>query len=217
MKRAEREHLKEDPFEIFIANILSQLKTYRKQITIGLIIAVALIAVTFVTLYFIHQADIKDNKMFMDGMKIVDAVALTNEQKIEELKALPLTHKGKSATLILNLANLYLMVGDKTAAQELLSKTPTLSIQVLEDQRQLLTSALLVEEGKTNEALDLLQKLLSDKSSTLNRDMLLFRMAELQLRIDNKEAAKEHYRRLIEEFPQSMFAYRAQQSLENLK
>jgi tetratricopeptide (TPR) repeat protein len=217
MKRAEREHLKEDPFEIFVYNALNHLKTYRKQITIGALVVVALVAVLVASLFFMHQAEKRDNQLFAEGMKIVDSVALTSEQKIDELKDLPLTHKGKSAVLILNLANLYLSISDLPSAQALLDKTPAFSIPVLEDQRQLLTTSLLAEAGKTNESVDLLQRLLAAKSGTLNRDMLLFRLAELQTVAGNKEAAKEQYKRLTQEYPQSMFAYRAQQALENLQ
>jgi len=216
MKRAEREHLKEDPFELFITKVLNELNLYRKQIIVGVIAVVALLGIFLTVQYFGQQAKIKDNQLLSEGMGIINSVALTPEQKIVELKKISVSHKGKSAALILQLANLHIAVGDRAAARALLDSTPTFSLPLLEDQRQLFNALLMSDEGKINEAIDQLQRLLGDKSSTINRDMLLFKLADLQTRVGNTDAAKDNFKRLMEEFPQSMFAYRAQQSLEKL-
>ncbi len=216
MKRAEREHLKEDPFEQFIANALDKLKQNRKPIIIGLIAVVALLGIVFATYFFMQYAEKKDNRLLNEGMGVVNSIALTPAQKVKELQQLPLTHKGKAAALVLQLANLHIAAGDRAAARKLLDDTPVFSLSLLEDQRQMFNATLLADEGKINEAIDLLQRLLGNKKSTLNRDMLLFRLADYQARAGNRDAAKENYQRLMEEFPQSMFAYQAQQSLEKL-
>ncbi len=217
MKRAEREHLKEDPFEMFISNLLNQIKQYRKQITIGVIALAAVFAIILAVHFISQYFDKKDNKLLNEGMDIVNSVALNPEQKIKELKELPLTHKGKAASLILHMANLYINAGDREAARALLDSTPQLSLQILEDQRLLLNATLLADEGKINEAIDQIQRLLGNKSITLNRDMLLYRLASFQTHAGNTDAAKDNYKRLMEEFPQSMYTYRAQESLEKLK
>lgn len=216
MKRAERDHLKEDPFELFISKVLSQITLYRKQIIIGIIVAVLLLGVGFAVRFLMNQAEKKDNALLNEGMGIVNSVALTAEQKIGELKKLPLSHTGRAGALLLQLANLHMAVGDRASARALLDSTPKLSLPLLEEQRQMFNATLLADEGKVNEAVDLLIRLLGNKNSTLNRDLILFRLADFQTRIGNNDAARDNFRRLIEEFPQSMFAYRAQQSLENL-
>lgn len=216
MKRAEREHLKEDPFEMFISSLLNQMKQYRKQIIIG-VAAVALVFAIILAVHFISRhIDNQDNKLLNEGMEVVNSVALTPEQKIKELKTLPLGHKGKAASLILHMTNLYIHSGDLESARALLDNTPKLSLQILEDQRLLLNATLLADEGKVNEAIDQIQRLIGNPKITLNRDMLLFQLAGFQVRAGNNDAAKDNFKRLMEEFPQSMFAYRAQEALEKL-
>ncbi len=216
MKRAEREHLKEDPFELFITRILTLLNHYRKQITIGIITAAVLLVIFLASQFFLRQAEKKDIQLLTEGMTIINSVALNPEQKIDELKKLPLTHKGKSAALYLQLTALHIAVGDRQSARQILDDSPKFSLSLLEDQRHLLNVTLLADEGKVNEAIDLLQRLISNSTGTLNRDLLLFRLGDFQVRAGNTDAAKDNFKRLLEEFPQSMFAYRAQQSLEKL-
>ena len=64
MKRKEREHLKEDPFQQFIAKAMELLKTYKKEIFIG-IAAVAAVAVIIVVMLIIqHFSVLAENKLY---------------------------------------------------------------------------------------------------------------------------------------------------------
>lgn len=52
MKRKEREHLKEDPFQVFIEKVIDLLRKYKKQIYVGLTAVVTVIVILLVVLFF---------------------------------------------------------------------------------------------------------------------------------------------------------------------
>ena len=216
MKRKEREHLKEDPFQQFIAKAWEFLKKYQKHIYMG-IAAIAAIIVIIVLVGFIkYQMALSENRLYGQAVIIKTDEKLTLDQKIEKLSQLK-PKSGISASINLFLASLYYEKGDLQKTQEILDKFSGGSIKLLKDQKKLLEADILVANNKAAEALTQLDQLLNDPKTEIAKDYVLLKMAKIQSKNEQVDTAVANLNKIMTEYPQSVYTYEARTLLSQLE
>lgn len=216
MKRKEREHLKEDPFQQFITQALEILRKYKKEIFLG-IAAAAVVVVILITITFIQSFSIStENKLYAQALDIKNDENLSIEQKVEQLGQLD-SKSGISASIKLLLASLYFEKGDMQKSKEILDSFPTSKIKLLNDQKKLLEADILISSMKQDEALKLLNQLLNDPGSEIAKDFILLKMARVQAKTEKTETAVANLNKILDEYPQSAYNFDARNLLNELK
>jgi outer membrane PBP1 activator LpoA protein len=216
MKRKEREHLKEDPFQQFIQKVLEILTRYKKEIFIGLGAAVALVVIVLVIALIRAGSVAKENKIYSDAINIQNNEKLSVDQKIEQLGKLK-TKKGISASAKLFLASLHFQKGEIDKAGEVIKGLEKNSSNLISGKKKLLEAEILNASDKTKEALDLLNSMLADPKSQIPKDFVLLRMAKIQTKNGQMDTAITNLNKLIEEYPQSSLSTEARNLLKDLE
>jgi predicted negative regulator of RcsB-dependent stress response len=216
MKRTEREHLKEDPFQQFIENAIDILRQYKKYILIGVGIIAALIVIIVAVNFFHAQSVASENLIYSDALKIKNDKELDVEQKIEKLTKLE-TKNGLSSSVKLFLATLHYEKGDLEASRKVLEAFSKSSIDLINEQKQLLEAEILASSNKNDEALKKLNQILADNDSELAKDYILLKMAKIQVKTNQKETAVANLNKLMEDFPQSFYSYEARTLLTQIE
>ncbi|MCP5048443.1 MAG: tetratricopeptide repeat protein [bacterium] len=215
MKKKEREHLKEDPFRQFIKNALDALKKYQKQIYIGLG-AIVLLALILVIVGIVRSGTVaKENRIYSEALSIQNNADLSTDQKIEKLDQLE-TRGGISASVTLILAALHFEKGDVKKAGEVLEGFSESSSSLINNKKKLLEAEVLSASGKKQEALDLLNSLLSDPKAAVPKDFVLLRMAKIQARTGKADTAVTNLNKLIADYPRSSYGTEARNLLGKL-
>ncbi len=215
MKRQEREHLKEDPFQQFISRALETLEKLKKQIFIG-IAAVAGIIVIILLIGFIRHLSISsENELYGKAVTIKADNKLSVDQKIEKLGQLK-SKGGVAASVKLMLASLYFEKGDTAKSKELLDDFSS-GIKLLNEQKKVLEADIFVATNKKTEALELLNQLLADPKSEIAKDFVLLKMAKIQMKNQQTETAVTNLNKIIDEYPQSYYSYEARSLLTELE
>jgi outer membrane protein assembly factor BamD (BamD/ComL family) len=216
MKRKEREHLKEDPFQQFITQALETLRKYKREIFLGFA-AAAVVVVILIVMAIIQSFSISaENKLYAQALNIKNDENLSIEQKVEQLDQLD-SKGGISASIKLILASLYYEKGDVQKSKEILDNFPTSKIKLLNDQKKLLEADILISSGKQDEALELLNQLLNDPRSEIAKDFILLKMARVQAKTEQTETAVANLNKIIDEYPQSAYNFDARNLLNELE
>lgn len=216
MKRKEREHLKEDPFQQFITNALEILRKFKKEILLGSAAVVGVILVIVVVAIVKSYSISVENKLYAQALDIKNNEKLSIEQKVEQLSQLK-SKSGISASIKLLLASLYFEKGDIQKSKEILDNFPTSKIKLLNDQKKLMEADILISTMKQREGLELLNQLLSDPRSEIAKDFILLKMARVQAKTKQTETAVANLNKIINEYPQSAYSFDAKNLLNELK
>lgn len=216
MKKKEREHLKEDPFQQFIQKVLAFLRQYQKLIYIGVgvVVAAGIIIAALVVIQFLSVGS--ENRLYAEALKIKNDETLSVEQKIEDLSQLH-NKGGISAAVKLFLASLYFEKGDLEKSKEALKDFSNSKYKLINDQKMLLEANILIASNKTKEALELLNKLVSSPQAEVAKDFILLKMARIQVKMDQKEAAINNLKKITDEYPQTFYSYEARRLLSELE
>ena len=216
MKRKEREHLKEDPFQIFIEKVLNLFKKYRSEIIIGLAGAAAVIIIV-VLIFFLKSSSISsENKLYSEALSIKESETLTIDQKIEQLSQIEIK-KGISASITLMTASLCFEKGDIKKAGEVLDTYEDSKYKLINEQKNLLEAEVLSSLGKKTEAVDLLNRVYLDPESKIAKDFVLLKLARIQASSGQTSTAVTNLRKIGDEFPQSPYAGDAKKLLLRLE
>jgi predicted negative regulator of RcsB-dependent stress response len=216
MKRKEREHLKEDPFQIFITKAMDFLNKYKKHLIAGLIALVAIGLILILLAFFKSHAISVENRLFTRAAAIKSDENISLDQKIEKLSQLK-SKGGISAAAKLFLAALYFEKNDLEKANSILDNFPASKIPLLNDQKKLLEAEILNASGKKVEALDLLNQLLANPKTEIAKDLLLLKIAKIQAKSEQTDTAIANLNRIVDDFPQSPFSYEAREILSRLE
>ncbi|MEN8152939.1 MAG: tetratricopeptide repeat protein [Acidobacteriota bacterium] len=215
MKRKEREHLKEDPFAIFIESVIEKFREYKKEILIVFGVILVIAAMLIVILLLRSGSVEKDNKTFASALEIKNSSTFSIDEKIEKLSALELK-KGISSSISFFLASLYYEKGDLEKAEKTLAQFKGTNVKLVEDGKKLLDADLHLSRKENKKGLDILHKLLSDSKSEISKDFLLLKISRIHIKMGTTESAKENLTRLLSEYPQSIFQREASQLLNEL-
>jgi len=216
MKRKEREHLKEDPFQHFIEIAFGKLRNFKKEIIIG-VSAVIIVVVAIAVIGFVKSGSAStENKLYSEALAVKNDTKLTVDQKIEKLQTIE-TKSGLSSAVTLFLAGLYYEKGDMEKAGEILNAFPNSSSQLIKDQKDLMKAEVLAATKKHKEALEVMNQLFNDADSEIGKDYVLFKMAKMQVDSGQKDTAATNLKKLTEEYPRSMYSYEARTLLNDIE
>lgn len=216
MKKKERAHLKEDPFINFIEKILEKIRKYKREILFGVFMVVVLAIIIAVILFIRSRSTSRENRLFTQALNIKNSEKLDTDQKIAGLKSLN-TKKGISASAHLFIATLYFKKGEIEKAAETLETFPGSKLKIINDQKMMLEAEILNATGKERESIDILNKLLADGKSEIAKDYLLLRIAKIQTKAGQEESAGANLNKLVNEFPESIYAQEARRMLNLLE
>ncbi|MCP4149117.1 MAG: tetratricopeptide repeat protein [bacterium] len=216
MKKKEKEHLKEDPFQHFIENSIATIRENTKLIVAGFVTVVVVIAVIVGYFYFKSGSIESENALYAEALKIQDSDTLTAQQKIEKLNNLE-NKKGISSSIKLSTAAIYFGEGDMKKAKETLEQFPGSKFKLITDKKILLEAEILNIEGKDKEALDILNKLYSDAKCDIAKDYLLLKMAKIQIKAKQFKLAEANLNKISEDFARSAYSGDAQVLLKEIK
>lgn len=216
MKKKERAHLKEDPFINFIEKVIDKIKQFKREIlfTLGIFLALALIILIIV--FFKSKSIASDNQLFSQALEIKNSSTLDSDQKIDALSQLK-NRSGISSAIRLFIATLYFEKGDFKNAKKSLANYRSSHLKIVNDQKKLLEAEILAASEKERDAIDILNKLLSDSKSELAKDFILLKIARIQIRTDQNQSAITQLHKLINEYPQSVYVNEARTSLDSLE
>lgn len=216
MKRKEREHLKEDPFAAFIESAIQKFSDLKKEILtiLGIVVLIGIIVVTVLLLR--SSAINKDNAIFSKALEIKNATSLTADQKIAQLSTLK-QGKGISSTINFYIASLYFNKGELEKAKEILGKSKISNIEYINDEKKMIASDIFFALGKDSEGIKLLNQILFDGNSKIPKDFLLYKIAKNEIDKKNNSSAVENLKKLIEEYPDSVYVQDAMKLINSVK
>ncbi len=215
MKRKEREHLKEDPFVEFIEKVLEKIRDYKKQILIATLIIV-LLFITIITIVLINNHFVtKQNQALEKAMIIISNQDLSIDNKIKELQKIEYSN-GIAQAIDLQIASLFYEKNDFDNSLKYIEKISDTN-KLLFDQKRLLKAQISYSKGEIQKAIELLNLLLSESESELNKDLVLYKLANYQIKQKLYDKAKSNLKKIISEFPYSFYREKASELLMKLK
>lgn len=216
MKKKEREHLKEDPFQHFIENAFELLQKFKKPIFMGVAAVVGIVLIILLVTFFRSGSISKDNNLYSEAMAIQNSATLTMDQKIEQLNRLD-SKGGISADIKISLASLYFEKGDLAKTKEILDKFSGSKYRLINDKKIVLEAEILNASGREKEALDILYKLYSDPKSEIAKDFILLKMARIQVKTGQLDTAAANLKKINEDYPQSIYDRESQTLLNEIE
>ncbi len=210
MKRKERAHLKEDPFQHFISTVLNWIGgNRRKLVSAAVVIASILVVIAVVTLVRSHSYS-RENRRYSEALQIRNDNTLSVDEKIKKLSELK-AGRGLSAAAQLFLSGLYIEQGRTAEALEMMDDISSSHLDIINDQKTLLEAQVLSAMDREREALDLFNQLLTDTDTEVAKDYVLLLMARTQYKARQLDMARQTLARLLEEYPLSAFISQARQ------
>lgn len=216
MKKKEREHLKDDPFQRFIEKSLELLQRFKKEIFFGVVALVGIVLIILLIIFLRSGSISSENRLYSEAMAIQNSPTLPLDQKIEQLKRLD-SNRGISADIKISLAALYFEKGDLAKTKEILDKFSGSKFRIINDKKIVLEAEMLNATGKEKEALDILYKLYSDPKSEITKDFILLKMARIQVKTGQMDMAAANLKKINEDYPQSIYDQESQALLSEIE
>jgi outer membrane protein assembly factor BamD (BamD/ComL family) len=182
---------------------------------IGLVTCLLVIIVFVVISILKSQTITQENKLYSEALKIKNSDTLNPEDKISQLEELN-KKKGLSSIIYLYTASLYFENDELKKAQEAISKFSSSDIKLINDEKKLLEAEIMAATKKERQALDILNKMLSDSKCEITKDYILIKIAKIQIRTAQTKAAETNLKRLMNEYPQSFYLNKARSLLDSL-
>ena len=209
MKRKEKEHLKADPFVNFVEKAITFLKNNRRLLLAGAGIALLLVIALLVVFFFTNLSAAGENKLYASAFSISGNTNMSIDQKISKLQELKFK-KGISSVGQLFIAALYYEKGDLPNAEKTLQQYSGSSIAIINDQKKTLEAQVLAAGGKSQEAMNLLNRMLEDKQTKMGKELIIMMLAKIQTKSLRQEEAVSSLKRIISEYPNTPSANEAQ-------
>jgi len=209
MKRKEKEHLKADPFVNFVEKAITFLKNNRRLLLAGAGIALLLVIALLVVFFFTNLSAAGENKLYASAFSISGNTNMSIDQKISKLQELKFK-KGISSVGQLFIAALYYEKGDLPNAEKTLQQYSGSSIAIINDQKKTLEAQVLAAGGKSQEAMNLLNRMLEDKQTQMGKELIIMMLAKIQTKSLRQEEAVSSLKRIISEYPNTPSANEAQ-------
>ena len=214
MKRKEKEHLKADPFVHFFEKALEFFKNKHRPILAAAGIVLLLVAVLIAAFFLTGLSAARENTLYASAFSIRNDATMSIDQKIAKLQELKFK-KGISSAGRLFIASLYYEKGDLANAEKALSQYSGSRIAILNDQKKMLEAQVLITGGKSQEAIDLLKRMIDDKKTVLGKDLVILALAKIQTRSQRQDEAIASLKRIVSEYPNTSSAMEAQSLLKD--
>ena len=244
MKSTERHKLKENEFARTVAHAREAMQTRGRDVATIVIVVIAAIALAAGYAWWRQSRNAKANALLAEALAVEEAPVIapaapapgspipvqqagtfaTEQAKLEAASpkllkvadAYPRTEAGitaryHAASVLANLGRYaeaeqrYQEVIDK-AGNSLYSRTARLGL-----------ADVLVSEGKYDSAIKIYQEVSTDTKSSLPIDGVLMQLGRAYMKAGKKNEAAHAFTRVVEEFPQSLYAADARREMEEAK
>jgi len=216
MKRKEKEHLKADPFVNFVEKTIIFFKNNRHLILAGAGIALLLVIALLAVFFFTNLSAASESKLYANIFSIRSNTNMSIDQKIAKLQEFKFK-KGISSAGQLFIAALYYEKGDLPNAEKTLQHYSGSNIPIINDQKKTLEAQVLASGGKNQEAIDLLKRMLEDKQTQMDKELIIMMLAKIQTKSLRQEEAVSSLKRIISEYPNTPSANEAQTLLSTIE
>ncbi len=240
MKRSERHKLKENPFATWVGEISETLLDYRRELTWAGVALATIVALVVGYQYWRAQAAGKADMELAAALAIADAAVVpppapgtpgasqtpqpgtypTEEAKLEAalpkflevVQRYPATRAATTALYHAGATLAELGRYDDAAARyrQVIDEGPG---TVYSEMAQLGLAAIDVMTNKPADAIPIYQKLIAAPDTKLPLDGVLVQMARAYAKMGKTDEAARAYKRILDEFPQSLYATDARQAL----
>ena len=207
MKRVERRQLKEDEFVSGMTRFLDLMKTWKRELLIGLGVLVLLALVFLGIIFFKNQGLKAESRVFGEIISLREGL----DAKPENLPRLEkLAGSGSYARVAyIALATYWLEKGDLDKAEKNASAVKASRRDFVAYEAQDLLAQILVRKKDFGRALEIYARIEKEKPSSYPLDAILFHKAEaLELKGDVREAVAA-YKKLQEDYNQTYYGYEA--------
>jgi predicted negative regulator of RcsB-dependent stress response len=212
MKRKEKEHLKADPFVEFVEKAVTFFKNNRRLLLAGAGIVLLLVILIMAVFFFNNLSAAGENDLYASAFSIRSDSSMSIDQKIAKLQELKFK-KGISSAGPLFIATLYYEKNDLANAQKTLQQYSGSSVPIINDQKLALEAQIMAAGGKSQEAMNLLNRMLEDKQTQMGKELILLMLAKIQIKNQRREEAVSSLKRIISEYPNMPSAMEAQSLL----
>ncbi len=240
MKRSERHKLRENPFNTWINEMGERALDYSRELTWAGVAIVAIVAVVLGYNYWRAQAAAKADTELAAALAIADAAVVpppapgatdaskapqpgsypTEEAKLEAAlprfldiaQRYPSTHAATTALYHAGATLAELGRFDEATAryQQVIAEG---SGTVYAEMAQLGLAAIDVSTDKAADAVSIYEKLVAAPDTQLPLDGVLVQLARAYQRLGKTDDAMRTYRRIVDEFPQSLYITETRQAL----
>ncbi len=216
MKKKEKEHLKADPFVHFVEETIALFKNNRRQIFLAAGAATLVILALLVFFLFRNLSSAGENKLYAEAFRVRTAENMTTDQKIAKLQEMKFK-RGISAAGRLFLAALHYEKGDMRKAETVLTEMPESRVTLVNDEKHVLFAKVLAASGKTTEAEDVLNRMLTDKRTAMAKELVLMELARMQLKGKRNTEAAAALKRIMSEYPDTPGSMEARNLLSSIE
>jgi len=230
-EKTRKELLEEpDPFLVFVSRILEFAKKYQQQIILSVVAVFIVVAVISGVVYFKHQTEDKAALLLAKAMEKYNTI-VKKDPNILNPKETPVaaydevrnsfrelldkygsTGAGKAA--LLNYADLCYQAKDYENAIKTYEKALDVFGNKGEFKNLILNGLAYSYEAKQDldNAAKYFNMIVSDKDSAM-KDQALFNLGEIYAKLGKKDQEAEAFKRIVAEYPDSMFAKIAKEKI----
>ncbi len=215
MKRIKRKQLKEDEFVSTINKIVNLAKKRSKEL-IAAAVAVVCIVIVVIAIKAIQANTIKKESRLLADVLDLSSQLRDNPDKITELENL--AGNGKfSRVAYLKLAVYWVEQGDTEKAKSYLEKIPKTRKDLIYYQSRDLLGQIYIQDEEFDNAIDIYIKIEEENPENYTLDPVLFHRAQAHEQKGEEEEALALYKRVQDEFPQTIYGFDASQKVKELE
>lgn len=215
MKRIKRKQLKEDEFVSTVNKIIDFAKRRFKELIVAAA-AVVCIAIVIIAVKAIQANTVKKESRLLAEVLDLSSQLRDNPDKITELENL--AGNGKfSRVAYLKLAAYWIEQGDTEKAKSYLEKVPGNRKDLIYYQSRDLLGQIYIQNEEFDSAIDLYKKIEEQNPENYTLDPVLFHLAQAYEQKGDIEEALALYRRVQDEFQQTMYGFDASQKVKELE
>jgi len=215
MKRIKRKQLKEDEFVSTINKIIDFTKRRAKELIVAAV-AVICVIILIIAIKAIQANTVKKESRLLADVLDLSSQLKDNPDKITELENL--AGNGKfSRVAYLKLATYCIEQGDTEKAKSYLEKIPESKKDLIYYQSRDLLGQIYIQNQEFDNAIDIYRKIEEENPENYTLDPVLFHKAQAHEQKGEKEEALALYKRVQDEFPQTLYGFDASQKVKELE
>lgn len=215
MKRIKRKQLKEDEFVSTINKVINFAKKRSKEL-IAASLAVVCIVILIIAIKAIQANAVKKESRLLADVLDLSSQLRDNPDKITDLENL--AGNGKfSRVAYLKLAAYCIEQGDTEKAKSYLEKIPENKKDLIYYQSRDMLGQIYIQNDEFDNAIEIYKKIEEENPENYTLDPVLFHQAQAHEQKGEKEEALALYRRIQDDFPQTMYGFEASQKVKELE
>lgn len=210
-----RKRLKEDEFVSTLTKIFDLAKKRSRELMLGAAVLVVILLVVLVSHAIKAQSIKKDSHLLADILEISSQLD-DSPDKVAELEAL--AGNGKFARIAyLKLASYWIEKGDSEKAKSYLEKVPNKRKDITYFQAQDMLAQIFLRDKEYDKAIAIYKAIEEENQKDYALDAVLFHMAEAHEGKGELDKALELYKKVKDEYSQTLFGYDASRKVSELE